>query len=166
LVFPRLRQFLALQFSCPTNFCKETNFLLIQLLTKLKNFGWSCFFFAQAPILFPADGRAAGRAARRAAARPLRLAMVASSRLSTAPTTAPTPSCSMDPAPSPSWSGCRMKLSLSATSRPAQKQTLHMAVCDAAANARQARRQFRCHRLSLVFRPAGFYTFFFLGAAR
>jgi cleavage and polyadenylation specificity factor subunit 1 len=33
---PRLRQFLALQLSCPTNFCKEMNFLLMQLY--IKNF--------------------------------------------------------------------------------------------------------------------------------
>jgi hypothetical protein len=36
LVFPRLRQFLALQLSCPTNFCKEMNFLLMKLSKKFK----------------------------------------------------------------------------------------------------------------------------------
>ncbi len=36
LVFPQLRLFLALQWFCPTNFCKEMNFLLMQMLKNLK----------------------------------------------------------------------------------------------------------------------------------
>jgi hypothetical protein len=59
---------------------------------------------------------------------------VASSHLSTAPMTAPTPSCGMDPATSPSGSGCRMRTSLSATSKPAQKWTPCLAVHDAVAD--------------------------------
>jgi transposase InsO family protein len=50
LVFPRLRQFLALQLSSPTNFCKKTNFLLMRLSKNKKNFGCSCFFLAQAQL--------------------------------------------------------------------------------------------------------------------
>jgi hypothetical protein len=63
---------------------------------------------------------------------PLRL--VASSRLSTAPTTAPTPLFGGDPAPSPSWSGRGTRLSPSTASRPARKQKPHLAVHNAAAD--------------------------------
>jgi hypothetical protein len=133
LVFSRLRQFLALQLSCPTNFCKETHFLLIQLLKNLKtNFGCSCFFFAQAQFQVPA----AGRAARQAAARPHSSGMPRRRYpcLSTTPMTTPTPSCSVDPTPSPSGLGPEMRLSRSAASRPARKWTPRLAVRDAAAD--------------------------------
>ncbi len=59
---------------------------------------------------------------------------VASSHLSTTPMTAPTPSYSVDPAPSPSGWGCGMRSSPSAASRPARKQTPCLVVCDAAAD--------------------------------
>jgi hypothetical protein len=36
LLFPQLMQFLVLQLSCPTNFCKEMNFLLMKLSKNLK----------------------------------------------------------------------------------------------------------------------------------
>jgi hypothetical protein len=54
-------------------------------------------------------------------------AEAASSRLSTAPR----PSCGVDPAPSPSGLGRGMRSSPSAASRPKQKQTPHLAVRDA-----------------------------------
>jgi hypothetical protein len=54
--------------------------------------------------------------------------------LSTSPTTAPTPSCSVDPAPSPLGSGRGTRSSPSAASRPEQKRMPHLAVRDAVAN--------------------------------
>jgi hypothetical protein len=58
----------------------------------------------------------------------------ASSRLSTAPMTAPTPSCGRELPPSPSGLVRGTRLSPSAPSRPAQKRTPHQAVRDAAAD--------------------------------
>jgi hypothetical protein len=68
-VFPRLRQFLVPQLSCPTNFCKEMNFLLMQLLKHFLKLGCSSFFLAQAQFRRPV----VDRVARRAAERPLHL---------------------------------------------------------------------------------------------
>ncbi len=49
LLFPWMRQFLVLQLSCPMNFCKEINFLLMKLSKNyIKNFRCSCFSLAQA----------------------------------------------------------------------------------------------------------------------
>ncbi len=63
-------------------------------------------------------------------------ALVAASRLSTALTMAPTLSCGMDLAPSPSGSGCWTRSSLSSTSEPERTQTPRLAVRGAAANRR------------------------------
>ncbi len=90
----------------------------------------------------------------------------ASSHLSTAPTTAPTPSCGMDPTPSPSGLGRGTRLSPSATSRPAQKRTPHLAVAMLRLTAGQAPRGSGCHQAGLIFRPTGFFTFSFSGAAK
>jgi hypothetical protein len=60
----------------------------------------------------------------------------ASSRLSTAPMMAPTPSCSVDPVPSSSGSGRRMRSSPSAASRSTRKQTPHLEVRDAVTDCR------------------------------
>jgi hypothetical protein len=82
---------------------------------------------------------------------------VASSRLSTAPTMAPTPSCVVDPPPSPSGSGCRTRSSPSAASRPAWKRTPRLAVCNAATDC-QASAQ------AVPLPPSGsrFQTYWFL----
>jgi hypothetical protein len=93
-------------------------------------------------------------------------ATAASSHLSTAPTTAPMPSCGVDSIPSPSGSSCRTRSSPSAASRPARQQTPHLAVRDAAPTPRQAPRRSRRYQAGLVFRPASFFTFPFSGAAK
>ncbi len=90
-------------------------------------------------------------------------AAVASSRLSTAYRTAPTQSCSVDPGASPSGSGRGTRSSSSAASSPAQKRMSCLAVCETAAEHRASAKQSRRHP---VFRPAGFFTLLFWGAAK
>ncbi len=53
LVFPRLRQFLALQLSCPMNFCKETNFLLMKLTKNQKKLWMLLHFLCPGTIPVP-----------------------------------------------------------------------------------------------------------------
>ncbi len=100
--------------SCPTNFCKEVNFLLKTLSNNLKKL-WMLL------LLFPCPGTIAVHSCwQSCCAPPLSgCVAVASSRLSTAPVL----SCSRDPAPSPSGSDRGMRLSPSAASRTARKQT-------------------------------------------
>ncbi len=62
--------------------------------------------------------------------------MMVSSDLSTTPTTAPMPSCGVDPAPSSSGSGRGTRSSPSGTSRPAPKQKPRLVVRNVAADCR------------------------------
>ncbi len=103
LVIPRWRQFLALQLSFLTNFFyKEMNFLLMELLKNLEKL-WMLLF--PCPGTIPVSSCRSSCQTSCCAPPSSGCATVASSCLSTAPTAAPTLSCSVDPAPSPSESG-------------------------------------------------------------
>jgi hypothetical protein len=117
LVFPRLRQFLALQLSRPTNFCKETNFLLIQLLKNFKKL-WMLLLF---PFLRHSSNFQLPAELLRALHCPM---------------TVPTPSCSVNPTPSPSGLGRGKSSSPSAVSRPTRKWMPHLAIRDSSAHQR------------------------------
>jgi hypothetical protein len=125
-------EFSALQLSCPTNFCMEMNFMWMQLLTKFLKL-WMLLLFP-CPGTIPAPGSRPSCQKSCCAPPSSGCAVVASPHLSIAPMMAPMPSCSLDPAPSPSRSGHGTRTSPSAASRPAWKRTPHLAVQDAAAD--------------------------------
>ncbi len=125
LVFPWLRQFLALQLCCLRNFCK-TKKCQLTLLSKI--FLKPCMF-----LLFLCLGTILAPSCRTScqatSSPPPSSGSVgaASSHPFNCSTTAPTPSCAADPAPSPSELGLGMRSSPSATSRLAWPRTPHLA---------------------------------------
>ncbi len=148
LVFPRLRQFLALPLCCLMNFCKMKK---CQLMLLSKIFQKLCMF-----LLFLCPGTILAPSCRTScqatSSPPPSSGSVgaASSHPCSRSTTAPTPSYAAGSAPSPSESGPGTRSSPSAASRLARPRTPRLATRVAAASRHQA---------GLVFRPAGFYTF-------
>ncbi len=134
LVFPWLRQFLALQLCCLMNFCKTKK---CQLTLVSKIFQKPCMF-----LLFLCLGTILAPSCRTScqatSSPPPSSSSVgaASSHPFSRSTTAPTPSCAADPAPSPSKSGPGTRSSPSAASRLAQPRTPRLAACVAAADRR------------------------------
>jgi hypothetical protein len=161
LVFTRRRQFLVLQLSCTTNFFKEMNFLLMQLLRNFKK-------TLNVPAVFLPRHNSSTHLQAELPDELLRAplsgcATAASSYLSTTPT----PSCSVDLAPSPSGSGRMTRSSPLAASQGLHRSGRHTWQSTPPRHtARQAPRWSHRHQEGLVFRPAGFFAFLFSGATK
>jgi hypothetical protein len=152
LVFPRLRQFLALQLTCPMNFCKETNFLLIQLLKNFyKSLDSPAFSLprhnstSQLPAELPDEllHTPFFWLCRAGIVPPLHH-----------PYNGPYTVLQRGPCSFTISVDRRTRLSLSAASRPAWKRMPRVAARPSCRN-----------QAGLVFRPIGFFAFLFSGAA-
>ncbi len=173
LVFPRLRQFLALQLSCPTNLCKETNFLLIQLLKNFKNLMLLLFLLLKnfknlMLLLFLCLGTVPISSCQPSCCAPPSsgCAMAASSHLSTALWRSLRRLAAWTPLlHHQGWVAGRDRLH-----QP--PQGLHRSGCHTWQSAipqpttRQVPRWSCHHQAGLFFRPAGFFIFFQGGAKR
>jgi hypothetical protein len=125
LVFPRLRQFLVLQFCCLTNSCKMKNSLLI-LLFKIFQMPWMPLLLSCLGTILASS--CPGSCQTSSSPPPSSGSVVAAwSHLSSCSTTAPMPFCAVVPAPSPSKSGHGTRSLPSVPSRPAQQRTLSLA---------------------------------------
>jgi hypothetical protein len=131
LVFPRLRQFLALQLCCLMNFCKMKKCQLMLLSKIFQKLCMCLLFLCLGTILAPS----CRMSCQGTFSPPPSSGSVgaASSHPFSRSMTTPTPSCAADPATSPSESGPRTRSSPSAASRLAWPRTLCLAARVAAA---------------------------------
>jgi hypothetical protein len=132
LVFPQLKQFLALPLCCQMNFCKTKKCQLMLLSKFVLKLCMFLLFLCPGTILAPSC-RASCQAS--SSLPPLSGSVGAvSSQPFIWSTTAPTPSCTAAPASSPSELGPGVRLSPSAASRLARLQMPHLASRVAAAD--------------------------------
>jgi hypothetical protein len=138
LVFPRQRQFLALQLCCLMIFCKLKKFLLIPLKKIFQKLWMPLLLLCLGTILASSCPVSCQPSS---SPPPLSGSVIAaSSHLSSRSTMAPTQFCTMALAPSPSESGHGKSSSPSAASRSARQQTPSLAA-RAAAEDRRVRAQ-------------------------
>jgi hypothetical protein len=151
LVFPRLKQFLALPLYCLTNFCKTKKCQLMPLLKIFQNICTFLLFLCPGTILTPSCQTSSSLHSSCGSVG------AASSHPFSHSTTAPTPSCAVDHAPSPSELGPGTRLSPSAASRLAWPWTPRLA-------ARVAVAERRVHTQAVLQQPSGshFQTSWFL----
>jgi hypothetical protein len=125
LVFPRLRQFLVLQFCRLMNSCKMKNSLLI-LLFKIFQMPWMPLLLSCLGTILASN--CPGSCQSSSSLPPLSgSVVVARSRLSSCSMMAPTPFCAVSPAHSPSESSHGTRSLSSVASRPAQQRTPSLA---------------------------------------